>query len=122
MQMNTEFTVYRIQDAQGRGPWRPGFSQLWVRDRKDHENLVPWFVEFGPVHENATDGEFIGCGCRTIKELKRWFTKKEYKTLLAFGYRAVEMKAKRALGASDIQCLFVRDVPLRINIEMVELY
>ena len=39
--------IYRVQDAQGRGPWKPGFSHRWVEDRPDHYNLPPWFVEFG---------------------------------------------------------------------------
>lgn len=122
MQLNAELTVYRIQDSQGRGPGRPGFSQLWVRYRKDHENLIPWFIEFGPVHENAKDDEFIGCGCRTKRQLKRWFTKREYKTLLAFGYNAVEMKANRALGASKLQCLFTKKTPLNMDMKIIELY
>jgi hypothetical protein len=39
--------VYRVQDVEGRGPWRPGFSRLWVRDRDDHDNLRPWVEQFG---------------------------------------------------------------------------
>ena len=36
-------TVYRVQDADGRGPFKPGFSHQWVEERADHENLLPWF-------------------------------------------------------------------------------
>ena len=33
--------VYRIQDNEGRGPWKPGFSSQWVIEREDLENLLP---------------------------------------------------------------------------------
>lgn len=38
-------TIYRVQDAEGRGPWRPGFSKYWVCDRDDHDVLIPWMKE-----------------------------------------------------------------------------
>jgi hypothetical protein len=50
MQFSPKF-VYRIQDKKGRGPYRPGFSSQWVEDRDDHDNLFPWYQEFGPIHQ-----------------------------------------------------------------------
>ncbi len=120
--MSKEFIVYRIQDRDGRGPYKPGFSATWVEYRPDHDDLKPWMYEFGPVHENADDDEYVGCGCRTIQQLRKWFTPSEYATLLAFGYRCVRMTAKRALGDSNIQCLFTRDIPLMVNAKRIKLY
>ena len=114
--------VLRIQDADGRGPWQPGFSRRWVEDRPDHENLPPWFVEFGRVDKLALVGEHVGSGCRTLEQLRRWFTPTEYATLRRFGYRAVRMAAGRLLAESDKQCVFGRARPLREDVEPVELY
>ena len=114
--------VLRIQDADGRGPWKPGFSRRWVEDRPDHENLPPWFVEFGRVDKLALVGEHVGSGCRTVEQLRRWFSPSEYMTLRRFGYRAVRMAVGRLLAESDRQCVFGRARPLREDVEPVELY
>ncbi len=105
--------IYRIQDKKGRGPWKPGFSTKWVEYRPDHENLPPWTIEFINKPIRNSDGKILlykekafGCGCITIKQLKRWFSESEYKTLLKFGYRSVEIKPSRIIAESDIQCIF----------------
>ncbi len=115
-------TVYRVQDADGRGPWKPGFSHFWVEDRDDHDSLIPWYHEFGPVHRNAIVGMSMGCGCRTLEQLRRWFTPTEYARLRAYGYRAVQMDVGRILAESAIQCVFERAKPLRKDVAAVVLY
>lgn len=114
--------VYRIQDSDGRGPWKPGFSDQWVEDRPDHDNLVPWPHEFGNVQCRALSWEHIGAGCKTIEQLQRWFTRSEYETLLGFGYHAVKMTVARILAQSDIQCVFTRRIPLAEQVESFTLY
>jgi hypothetical protein len=64
----------------------------------------------------------FGCGCRTLDQLRRWFTKSEYATLIEFGYHAVKMDAGRILAESDIQCVFERAKPLNQGWEPIELY
>lgn len=113
--------VFRIQDADGRGPWKPGFSEKWVRQEPD-TSLLPWFFEIGPVHKKALFGEHVGCGCRTIEQLKLWFTEPEYRKLLRFGYKAVKMSIGRVLGESKIQCVFGCHQPLKEIGEEIELY
>ena len=115
-------TVYRIQDNDGRGPWKPGFSHKWVIDRPDHDNLLPWYFEMGPVHEQIRPGFFWGTGCLNIHQLKRWFTKKEYKKLKRLGYMAVMFDVDRLVGKSNIQCVFERMEPLNQNIRVFKLY
>ena len=119
--METE-AVYRIQDKDGRGPWKPGFSRRWVEDRPDHDNLPPWYVEFGPVHHRVLYGEEMGSGCKTLEQLRRWFTPSEYKTLKMHGYRAVRLEVGRILAESGIQCVFGRAKPLREDAVEIELY
>jgi len=102
-------TIYRIQDKDGRGPWKPEFSDKWVREEPDI-SLLPWMMTMGPVHLKAEGYEMCGCGCLTKNQLKRWVTKEEYERLLGFGYKAVKLKA-RILGEDENQCLFARDDP-----------
>ena len=114
--------VYRIQDAEGRGPWKPGFSQFWVEDRDDHDLLRPWYEQFGRVDRKAIVGMHIGCGCQTVEQLRRWFTPTEYARLVRYGYKAVRMNVGRILGESDIQCVFERSIPLARDVHEFDLY
>jgi hypothetical protein len=117
-----DLVVLRIQDPDGRGPWKPGFSRQWVEERPDHENLPPWFVEFGRVDRLVLVGDHVGSACRTLEQLRRWFTPGEYATLLRLGYRAVRLRVGRILAESNRQCVFGRARPLREDVEPVELY
>ena len=117
-----ELTIYRIQDKDGRGPWKPGFSRTWIEDRPDHDNLTPWPFEFPGVGVHLSRGMHNGCATRTIEQLKRWFTESEYRTLLQHGYQAVKMTATRILAESEIQCVFERSTPLRKNATPFNLY
>lgn len=116
--------VYRIQDKNGRGPFRPGFTIKWNEGREDMVNLVPFYCEFpnfNPVIDVAHD-EHCGCACATLDKLKRWFTKTEYGRLQALGYNAVKLKVDRVLHESDIQLIFVRKRALRKGVTEIRLY
>ncbi len=115
-------TIYRIQDKDGRGPFKPSFSHKWIQHRSDRENLLPWFVEFGPLHKKLCTFEVGGTGCMTIAQLRRWFTKKEYKKLKGYGYIAVKMDIDRILAFSEIQCFFARLKPLNQDVKKIRLY
>ena len=121
--MHAERTiVYRIQDADGRGPWKPGYSHRWVEDRPDHDNLLPSFMEFGPVYQQILYGEHAGSGCLTVEQLRRWITQSEYAKLKALGYKAVKMRVGRIIASSDVQCVFGCPMPLNQECEEFELY
>jgi len=115
-------SIYRIQDKDGRGPWKPGFSHQWVEERPDHDNLPPWFVEFGRVDRLVIVGAWCGSGCDTIDQLRRWFTESEYRKLKTLGYRAVKMEVGRVLARSDRQLFFERVKPLNEEIYPIDLY
>lgn len=106
-------TVYRVQDADGRGPWRPGFSHVWSEDRPDKDNLPPWFAEFGPVHKQVLYGCHCGSACLTETQLRRWVSPAEYRKLLALGFRAYSIPADRVLARSAVQCFIETARPLR---------
>lgn len=113
-------TIFRIQDRNGRGPWRPGFSRQWVEERADHERLVPWMQDFpGLVIPRAAG---IGVGCRTLDQLRRWFTKSEYLTLRRHHYRAVALDRATVIAESDIQVVFTRAVPNNFGHRYIDLY
>jgi hypothetical protein len=114
--------VYRMQDIDGRGPWKPGFSHLWIEDREDHDNLLPSYAEFSSdVFSSLRGSKYPGCGCVTLEQLKRWFTKSEYETLLKHDYQCVAMAAI-VVARSKTQCMFRRDVPLNRHFKVIELY
>lgn len=114
--------IFRVQDCEGRGPWRPGFSHRWVECRPDHDNLLPYFSEFGRIYLLHNPEMHFGCGCKTMGQLRRWFTKAEYNKLRKFGYKAVRMEVDNVLAESNIQCVFERAVPLNKNLNVVKLY
>lgn len=115
--------IYRIQDKDGRGPWKPGFSHKWVVDRQDHYNLPPWPVEFGfGILEERLPEESLGCGCRTLRQLRRWITRNEYKKLRKFGYKCVALKVDRIIAESDIQCVFAKKGKLSGKTKKIRLY
>lgn len=121
--MERKSKVYRIQDAHGRGPWKPGFSQKWVRKTPDYE-LVPWYVDwvgFNPTLEISAK-EVAGTGCRTIEQLKRWFNHDEYHTLRILGYRSVEIEVDRILRGNNKQVVFARGKPLNEDVVIFDLY
>lgn len=118
--------IYRVQDKDGRGPWKPGFSDCWVEDRPDseYEALKPWTVEFGytNVLGRSIAGMSLGCGCRTLDQLRRWFTAGEYRKLRQLGYSAVSMEVGRILAESNIQCVFERAKSLREDVHPINIY
>lgn len=90
--------VYRVQDRDGRGPWKPGLSRYWVEDSS----------AVGPLQETIMDlcGGFSGmeklergwhyaCACRSPEALAAWFTPVEAIRLAAMGYAPVRIKADR---------------------------
>lgn len=87
----------------------------WIEDRPDHDNLHPTYVQFGQVEAMVTRGFYCGCGCRTIKQLQRWFTRFEYATLRRLGYHSVAMWASRIVAESSIQLVFERKSQLNIG-------
>lgn len=116
--------VYRMQDDEGRGPFRPGFSHRWVEPRPDRDRLRPFMEVWGPqaALERANAGFYVGCACLTIEQLRRWFTAGEYITLRGWGYRAVLLTVDELLHSDDIQSVVVRARPFSQDALTVPLY
>lgn len=120
--MNNDKILYRVQDEVGRGPWRPGFSNRWIEPRTDHLNLIPYYNEFGPISTLEAPDKFIGCACFSVDQLRRWFTRKEYKKLLKYGFQSVMIDYDRIIKSSDIQCIFCRSKALFKDVKTFNLY
>ncbi|TXH44392.1 MAG: hypothetical protein E6Q97_32760 [Desulfurellales bacterium] len=112
--------IYRIQDRDGRGPWKPGFSGRWVEHRDDHKLLQPWYIEFPDL--KLEKGWRYGCGCETRKQLQRWITIGEYTTLRILSYRSVMIDACEIVASSDIQCVFRKREKLNVGATEFNLY
>lgn len=115
MRCSTVPTVYRVQDNEGRGPWRPGFSNQWVEDRPESEfaALRPIMFEFPDLQQRLRPGFHVGVGCTSLDKLRRWITPSEWITLQRFGYRCYAIVPDRIVAESEIQCVFESSKPLR---------
>lgn len=114
--------VFRVQDLNGRGPFKPGFSSKWVEPRDDHQFLVPWFIDLSRVDKQVTYGLHAGAACGSIDQLRRWFTAAEYEFLKKHGYQAYEIEVDRVIGESEIQLVFERVLPLNVGVFPFDLY
>lgn len=120
--MPNQLTVYRVQDLDGRGPWRPGFSDKWMdADIGDRANLKPWPLEFGlKILNRVLYGQSVGCGCRSLAQLWKWFSRPEMDRLHVLGYHIVKIEDVSVLAESDVQLVFTRNRPLNEAVEIIE--
>lgn len=116
--------VYRVQDHEGRGPFKPGQSHLWADDTGAPQ-LPPIFEEFpnaiNKMHAIIDKhGGAVGCACRSIEQVMRWFTQTERERLTARGYHLVSISADKILAESPNQVVFWRQLPLRFGLERLD--
>lgn len=113
--------VYRIQDKDGRGPYKPGFSKHWCDP--DARCLIgaplfpPYMEEFPDVQDKINDlfetkGGHFGCAFRTTQQLHRWFTDAEIQKLRKYGYSIVIIIPDQVLAESENQLVFWCKKPL----------
>lgn len=117
--------VYRIQDREGRGPFRPGMSKFWASEGfEDGIKPLPTFAEeFGPdiVDRLGRPGEWFGSAVRTREDINRWFSKAERERLHTLGYKLVRLSVDRILAESENQLVFARRRHLRLGAQDVGL-
>lgn len=112
--------ILRIQDADGRGPYKPGFSGVWC------DNFGPpppptYMEEFPGVLRRMNENAHYGSACRSVEQIRKWFTPTELLRLHLLGYRLVAMEADRILAESKNQLVFMRRKPLNVDVEFLEL-
>lgn len=115
--------IYRVQDKNGRGPFRPGLTDRWnKKSTRDFSNLKPSIEEFRRLFSRTDLIPYLGTGCLTHKQLKGWFKESEMEVLQSMGFQAVEIIAEKVLAQSEIQCVFWTPVPLNSAAYPFELY
>lgn len=109
--------VFRVQDADGRGPFKPGVTETWLDADPDRTGPPSWMEEFGPnlLRDVGKAGEHHGSACRTIDGLLGWFTATERSKLAGLGYRVVEFRDARVLAESESQVVFGRMKPFAVG-------
>ena len=108
--------LLRMQDASGRGPWRPGFSGKWV-DHIRNFNLPALAEDFGSDLEPMVAAAFrrglhIGTAVRGVDRFNLWFTESERIKLALLGYKVVDASSCEVLGETDWQALVGSTQPL----------
>jgi hypothetical protein len=106
--------VCRIQDAEGRGPYRPGFSRHWSERETGPD---PVFVAFPGIMARARQivdqrGGAVGCAFRSIREAMYWFSSTEILTLAKLGYSLCWVEAEEILAENADQLVFWSSLPL----------
>lgn len=115
--------VYRVQDKDGRGPYKPGVTKLWIGEvsNEREKKFLSWIDEFGlRILDGIMPDEYVGCGFENKDQFKKWFMLDERKRLGALGYKLVEMEANRILAKSETQLVFARRIPLNQSILIEE--
>lgn len=117
--------VYRVQCADGRGPYKPGFSRVWADDFGPPPPPT-WMAEF-PRLLQRMDARFLthphehyGSAVARIDLIHRWFTLTELQRLQVLGYRLVRMDVNLVLAESANQLVFARAKPLNVDIEIID--
>jgi hypothetical protein len=109
--------LYRIQDREGRGPFKPGFTMTWISDRdSERYRMGSIFEELGlppgDLHRLIPFGVHAGCACVSEEQLRRWFTREEMRRLKRAGYGVCEFEPDIIIAETATQVLFGMKSPL----------
>lgn len=106
--------LLRVQDKDGRGPFKPGFTKIWC----EYNHKLPSILEEFPgivddVRPFHSRGFHLGCGVRDgKKELNKWFSETELKKLDKLGYKIVSIDNYEVVKESKNQVIFATKKPL----------
>lgn len=113
-------TIFRYQDDEGRGPFKPGMADRWL---VDHESKPIGLIEMDPMKVRRAIYSFaklnrgehhFGFGCKSLDDLFQWFIPDERKRLKKLGYQIVSVLGHQILG-NESEILFSRRLPLAIR-------
>lgn len=108
-------TVWRVQDPQGRGPFKPGLSDRWCDP--DGHDFPPVQAEFGlDWLKEIPKGWAVGCAFRDRAGAERWFSPSERWRLLRLGYYLVTLIGCTVIRESATQMIVARPMPLKERI------
>jgi hypothetical protein len=110
--------VLRVQDQNGLGPYRPGFTESWVDGPESSARQPDFIREFGwdAVH-NVPKHMHFGFGFRNLDQLNNWFSETELKRLMTkYDYEVVALEADFIFRESRHQVMFGRSLPFTTGI------
>lgn len=108
--------LYRVQAADGRGPWRPGLSKHWAEEYGVRCLPLPIHEAFGlDWLSEIPRGWHAGCACRTLEGLLVWFTQQEQDRLESIGYTPVALSADLIIVENEDQVVFARREPFNVG-------
>lgn len=113
--------IYRIQDAQGRGPYKPGETELWKDEDRDHP-AAPSVNQMLAMRRRAPKGHYMGFGFESMDQLRAWFSEGEIARLYYRGYSIVKMGVTGFLMRESTQCAFHRRYAFTQGIEVLNLW
>lgn len=109
-------TVYRVQDKEGRGPFKPGFSHCWLDQNRTLESHPSIMQDFGwDFTRLIHPGEHFGCCFLSMDALLRWFSVSELERLERYKHHAIELRDCRIIAESSTQVMMSRIKPLRVG-------
>lgn len=112
--------LFRVQAADGRGPWRPGLSKHWIDDSSMRPLPKDVLAAFGSGWlRKIPHGWHAGCACRTLGALLEWFTTMEQRRLESMGYTPVSLRPDLIIAENEDQVVFARRLPLSSNIVLL---
>ena len=82
--------IYRLQNSKGQGPYWHEFRDTWEDPKNNHNNLPTPYEE-----KNIVDQFKAGvhvCGFKSLKQLGKWFTKKEFREMKKIGLNLVAIE------------------------------
>lgn len=113
--------IYRVQDKEGRGPFRPGFTKHWIDAESEQHWQQDVISAFGLAwRDEIPRGWSCGCACLTLEGVGKWFLPVERKRLAEFGYSLVRMDADRMIRSNADQVIFARRAPLTRNVMILD--
>ena len=119
--------IWRVQDADGRGPFRPGFTKMWLEDiGVDVQTHPPIYWELGidprRLCELIPKGMHAGVGCISEDQLRSWFSRSELRRLSRFRFSVVKFVPDEIIAETPTQVLFAHKTPLSSlkNLESAE--
>jgi hypothetical protein len=110
--------IFRMQDKDGRGPWKPGFSETWI-DPERTDYSAPTVMEdfgasiIGQCRYYQAIGYHVGVGCSDETQLEKWFSEKEKDTLRRLGYNVVQFSPTHEIARSKWQVVFAHKTHLK---------
>lgn len=98
--------LYRIQDKDGRGPFKPGVTHQWSETNYRLPSVMLDFPnlqeKLKPYHKRGLN---VGCAVRGNR-LDEWFSKNEQVKLKMLGYQIVTIEDYEIVCESASQVIF----------------